>query len=235
MADYSFLPRSLKLFPTAEEAEAALEARFVPDTVEKAKSLWESAEENNGVLGLPSIPEPDWSKWSATPAEQTLSPALPLEPPPWLLPSMNPAMAWIPPTPAVPLPVGQGPVFDMSGQPTSLSSDTAPAQPTVFYPSGNTETLALRPKDVVNGLKKGAEVLWENGRFGLKLGSKFLGPIGALGTIKDVYDFSQWLNKKLPDGTVKAPNTRYDLASNQLLWEQPGGTWTPYPPSTWTA
>lgn len=234
MADYSFISISPEVSPTTEEAEATPEARFVPDTVEKAKSLLESAQENNGVLGLPSIPEPDWTKWNPTPAEQTLSPALPLEPPPWLLPSMNPAMAWIPPTPAEPLPAGQGPVFDMSGQPTSLLGDAAPAQPTVFYPSGNTETLALRPTDVFNGLKKGGEILMDNGRFALKLGAKILGPIGVLGTIKDVYDFSQWVNKQIPDGTVKAPNTRYDLASNQLLWEQPGGTWTPYPPSTWT-
>jgi hypothetical protein len=108
MVDHSFTPISVKPFPTPDEAEAALQACFFPDTVEKAKSLWESAQENNGVLGLPSIPEPDWSKWNAVPAEQTLSPALPLEPPPWLLPSLNPALAWIPPTPAEPLPIGQG-------------------------------------------------------------------------------------------------------------------------------
>lgn len=202
--------------------------------MEKAKTLWESAQENNGVLGLQSIPEPDWSKWDATPAQQTLSPALPLDPPPWLLPRMNPAMTWISPTPAEPLAAGQGPVFDMSGQPTSLLGDGAPAQPTVFYPNGNTETLALRAKDVFNALKQGGEMLWENSRWTIKLGGTLLGPIGALGTIKDVYDFSQWLNKKIPDGTVKPPKTRYDLASNQLLWEQPGGSWTPYPPADWT-
>ncbi len=78
-------------------------------------------------------------------------------------------------------------------------------------------------------------MVWENGRWGIKIGIKFLGPVGAIGGIKDVYDFTQWLDKKIPDGAVKPPRMRYEISTNQLLWEQPGGSWTPYPPSDWTS
>jgi hypothetical protein len=106
----------------------------------------------------------------------------------------------------------------------------APAAPLVVTPQGNVETLALRPQDVWKGLKAGAKIVLENGRYIVRVGDAILGPVGVAGDIYSLYQFGNWVNSQLPKIESNPPRTQYDFSTNQLLWQQPGGGWEPYPP-----
>ena len=201
----------------------------------KAKEDWHAGKAMRELLGHGAEPEPDWNTWNPLFSTSTLSPFKPLQtPPPWLQDRLPPPITWRPPQPIEVSPPGTPPEFPWwqapATTPNPIFSEAAPAQPTVVYPDGQVEVLALRPKDVWTGLKKGGEMVLENGRWVVRVGSKVLGPVGAAGAVKDLYDFSQWVNDKLPDIEPNPPKTKYDPFTNQVLWEQPGGYWTPSPP-----
>lgn len=202
----------------------------------KAKAQWDQSFLLNEYLGVPRPPEPDWNDWNPEPSINTLSPSMPLEEaqlPPWMRFRLPEDRPWEPPKLATPLPSGVSPLFDLNSQPESLFDDDAPAQPVVVYPDNRVEILALRPKDVVRGLQQGAEFAYEKRRWVLKAGSKVLGPIGWIGSAKDVYDFFQWADKHgvfSNKSDPKLPSIRYDLNRMTILYEHPGGYWREYPP-----
>ena len=147
---------------------------------QKAKRNWEQARSINATLGLPGPPEPDWNNWSPLPTVQTWSPAKPLEQPlPWMRDRLPLPVTWKPVVPVQPTPPGQPPTFDWWRPPPMMPSDAnpiftdvAPAQPTVVYPDGRVEDLALRPRDVWTGLKKGAEIVMQNRRWVVHAGEQ---------------------------------------------------------------
>ena len=202
--------------------------------------------EVNTALGRAPEAEPNWSEWYPVPATDTLSPSLPLtQLPPFridpndLRPYQGPIPfapqppAQFPPIPppilASPVPAGTSPIFDFSSQPSSIFDQDTPAQPVVLYPDGRTEVLALRPTEVIKGLKEGAKFVKEHGKWVVRVGSKVLGPIGVAGTIKDIYDFNQWVNENAPPEQPRF-ESKYDLMSNTVLYRHPGDYWLPTPP-----
>lgn len=46
-----------------------------------------------------------------------------------------------------------------------------------------------------------------------------------------MYHFWNWINENHP--APQPVRVQYDELANQLLYEQPGGYWTPTPPSQW--
>ncbi len=204
----------------------------------KAKAQWDQSFLIEKELGLPLPPEPDWNDWNPEPSINTLSPSMPLEEaqlPQWMRFRLPDDKPWEPPRLAAPLPPGVSPLFDLASQPESLFDDAAPAQPVVVYGGGRVEKLGLRGKDIVRGLQRGAEFVKENGRWVLKQGGRVLGPIGWLGTAKDMYDFYQWADKKgvfsnTSTSDPKLPSTKFDLNNNRVLYLHPGNVYRDYRP-----
>ena len=97
-----------------------------------------------------------------------------------------------------------------------------------------TMTLGMSAGSAYRLLKRGAKMVREKGRYVLKAGSKVLGPIGAIGTTKDVFDFIVWLKDKGAFNSAHStPTTHYNPSTGLFEYNWGNGTITFEPPRQW--
>lgn len=90
--------------------------------------------------------------------------------------------------------------------------------------------LTMTAEGVAGALKRGAEMVYENGKAIVKMGSRVLGPVGFAGNMWDLYQVLRWLsNQEIPQS--KLPKGAYSPYSNAIEYTWPDGTVTVLPVS----
>lgn len=90
-------------------------------------------------------------------------------------------------------------------------------------PRPSTVQLPMTAAAVAGALRRGAKLVWENRKAIVRYGSKVLGPVNALGTAWDVYQFLNWAAGKLPT-SIPLPESWYEPAPNLIFIRWPDGT-----------